>query len=147
MNINLTPIQVDIVSAEASIYSGQALQLTATGFIGELGVSHGHSPLLTSLKPGYVRIKKADEKEELIYISGGILEVQPHTVTILANVATRAAELDEAAALAAKESAEQLLKQRQRTDIDYAQTIAKLAEAVAQLKLIEELRKKARLKT
>lgn len=144
MNIELKPIQVDIVSAEASIYSGQALQVTATGFIGELGVSHGHSPLLTSLRPGHVRIKKIDEKEELIYISGGILEVQPYTVTILANVATRAADLDEAAALASKERAEQLLKQQRSTDIEYAQTLSELAESVAQLKIIRALRKKAR---
>lgn len=144
MILNPTPIQIDIVSAEAAVFSGQALMITVTGALGELGIMHGHSPLLTSLKPGQVRIKKPDEKEEIIYIQGGLLEVQPHTVTVLADVAIRAPDLDEAAALAAKDRAEQLLQQR-HSNFDYSLAAAELAQAVAQLKAIRDLKKKVKL--
>jgi F-type H+-transporting ATPase subunit epsilon len=145
MLVSNTPIQVDIVSAEVSLFSGQALMVTVMGALGEMGVVHGHSPLLTSLKPGQVKIKINAEKEESIYVSGGLLEVQPHAVTILADTAIRATDLDEAAALAAKERAEEMLQQR-KTDFDYSLATAELAQAVAQLKAIRDLKKKVKIK-
>jgi F-type H+-transporting ATPase subunit epsilon len=145
MQFNDVPIQVDIVSAEALIYSGKALMVTVSGALGELGIVHGHSPLLTSLKPGQVRIQMEKDHEEIIYVSGGLLEVQPHTVTVLADTAIRAPDLDEAAALAAKERAEQLLEQR-KTDFDYSLATKELAQAIAQLRAIRDLKRKAKLK-
>ncbi len=145
MLVSNTPIQVDIVSAEVSIFSGQALMITVMGALGEMGVVHGHSPLLTSLKPGQIKIKISQEKEENIYVSGGLLEVQPHSVTILADTAIRATDLDEAAALAAKARAEEMLQQR-KTDFDYSLATAELAQAVAQLKAIRDLKKKVKVK-
>jgi F-type H+-transporting ATPase subunit epsilon len=133
-------LQLDIVSAEASIYSGKATMIIVTGELGELGIVHGHSPLLTMLKPGQVKIRH-EEKEEIIYVQGGLLEVQPHAVTILADTATRGADLDEAAALASKERAEYLLKNRP-ADFDYSLAMAELAQALAQLKTIRDIRKK-----
>lgn len=137
-------IQLDIVSAEASIFSGKANMVIVTGILGELGIVHGHSPLLSMLKPGQVRIKHENSEEEIIYVSGGLLEVQPHAVTILADTAIRAPDLDEAAALASKERAEQLLKQR-GADFDYSLAASELAQAMAQLKTIRDLRKKMRV--
>jgi F-type H+-transporting ATPase subunit epsilon len=145
MLISNVPIQVDIVSAEASIFSGQALMVTVMGSLGEMAITHGHSPLLASLKPGQVRIKVDKNTEEAIYVSGGLLEVQPNTITILADTAVRAADLDEAAALAAKERAEGMLEQR-KMDFDYSLAAKELAQAVAQLKAIRDLKKKAKLK-
>jgi F-type H+-transporting ATPase subunit epsilon len=141
-------LQVDIVSAEIQIYSGKAEMVIVTGILGEIGIVYGHSPLLTKLKPGYVRIKKEnkpDSEEEYIYVSGGILEIQPHTVSILAETAVRGTELDEAAALASKERAEQLLKSKQHSDFDYSLAESELAQAMAQLKTIKDLRKKLRV--
>ena len=140
-------IQVDIVSAEAELFSGKAAMAIVSGAMGELGIVHGHSPLLTKLKPGHVRIIQEKENEEqlLIYVSGGLLEVQPYTVTILAHVAVRGEELDEAAALAAKERAEQMLKMREHADFDYSLATAELAQAIAQLKTIRDLRKKVKV--
>jgi F-type H+-transporting ATPase subunit epsilon len=134
-------LQLDIVSAEAEIFSGKASMIIVTGELGELGIVYGHSPLLTSLKPGEVRIRHENQEEEIIYVSGGLLEVQPHTVTILADTAIRAPDLDEAAALAAKERAEQMLNQK-HADFDYSLAAAELAQAIAQLKTIRDLRKK-----
>lgn len=137
-------IHVDIVSAEAQIFSGLAERVVATGGLGELGILPRHTPLLTSLKPGQVRIVKSAEEEEVFYISGGLLEVQPHVVTILADTVVRAADLDEAAAIEAKERAEQALKNRQ-ADIDYAKAASELAEAVAQIQAIRKLKKQAKV--
>lgn len=133
-------MHLDIVSVEEQIFSGRAEVVTATGELGELGIYPGHTPLLTSLKPGIVRAKLQDDKEEIIYISGGMLEVQPTVVTVLADTAARAADLDEAAALEAKEHAEKLLENK-LADVEYSQAIAELAEAAAQLRVIRQLRK------
>jgi len=134
-------VHVDIVSAEASIFSGTATMVIASGVAGELGILPRHSPLLTKLKPGEVRVQRPDGEEEHYYVSGGMLEVQPHCVTVLADTAVRARDLDEAAAQQAKERAEQLLKDKQ-SDIDIAQAERELAEAIAQLQAIQKLRKK-----
>ncbi len=132
-------IHVDIVSAEESIYSGRVEAVIASAQEGEVGIYPRHAPLLTRLKPGEVRLLK-DGKEEQFYISGGILEVQPHIVTILADTALRAADVDEAAALEAKASAEKALADK-AASLDYAEAQAQLAEAMAQLRAIERARK------
>ena len=134
-------VHVDIVSAEAAIFSGLATLVFAPGVMGELGIMPRHAPLLTKIKPGEVRIRTEDGGEEFFYVSGGMLEVQPHGVTILADTAARAKDLDEAAAQAAKQRAEQALKDK-KGDIDLAQAEAELAEAIAQIKAIQSLRKK-----
>jgi F-type H+-transporting ATPase subunit epsilon len=134
-------VHVDIVSAEAEIFSGPATMVFAPGVMGELGILPRHAPLLTRIKPGEVRIKTDDGNEEFFYVSGGMLEVQPFVVTILADTAARAKDLDEAAAQAAKQRAEQTLKDR-KGDVDIAQAEAELAEAIAQIKAIQSLRKK-----
>lgn len=132
-------IHVDIVSAEASIYAGLAEMVFAPGELGELGIAPRHAPLVTRLKPGEVRVNTG--KEELdFFISGGILEVQPHLVTVLADTAVRADDLDEAKALAAKKQAEDALADK-TSDIDFAKAQAELAEAAAQLQAISRLRK------
>ncbi len=134
-------IRVDIVSAEKSLYSGSAEMVIAPGQRGELGIYPRHTPLLTTLKPGSVRIKVPNQaEEELIYVSGGILEVQPNVVTILSDSAIRGADLDEAKALEAVRAAEQAMKDKAAA-IDYAQAQAELAQAVAQLATINRLRK------
>lgn len=134
-------MQIEIVSAERAIFSGEATRVVATGLLGELGIYPGHTQLLTALKPGSVRIVKPDGEDEILYISGGILEVQPQVVSILANTAIRAADLDELAALEAKEHAERVLNDKQ-ADIDYAKATVELAQAVAQLQVISKLKKK-----
>lgn len=134
-------IHVDIVSAEASIYSGLAEFVVVPAEMGEVGIYPRHTPLLTRIKPGSVRIKPADKDEEdLIYVSGGILEVQPGVVTILSDTALRGADLDEARALEAKRQAEEAMRNR-TSSMDYARAQAELAEAVAQLAAIQKLRK------
>lgn len=134
-------VQVDVVSAEESLFSGMAEVVVVPGEMGELGIYPRHAPLLTRIKPGSVRIKVPDQaEEELIYVSGGMLEVQPNVVTILADTATRGADLDEARAIEAKRAAEEAMKNRS-ADIDYAAAQAELAEAIAQLQAIEKLRK------
>ena len=134
-------IHVDIVSAEKSLYSGLAEVVIAPGQRGELGIYPRHTPLLTTLKPGSVRIKVPDQaEEELVYVSGGILEVQPNTVTILSDSAIRGADLDEAKALEAVRAAEDAMKDK-AASIDYAQAQVELAQAVAQLATINRLRK------
>jgi F-type H+-transporting ATPase subunit epsilon len=134
-------IHVDIVSAEASIYSGLAEFVVVPAEMGELGIYPRHTPLLTRIKPGSVRIKPPNKAEEdLIYVSGGILEVQPGVVTILSDTALRGADLDEARVLEAKRQAEEAMKDR-TSSMDYARAQAELAEAVAQLAAIQKLRK------
>lgn len=134
-------IQCDIVSAEASIFSGPAEMVVATGLLGELGVIYGHAPLLTGLVPGSVRVIKPGHEEEVFYVSGGFLEVQPGGITLLADTAIRAASIDEAAAQQAIDDANRLLAD-QRADIDYSAATAQLAEAMAQLRTLAQLRKK-----
>src|SRR5690606_32823633 len=133
----------NIVSTEESLFSGLVELLVATGSLGELGINHGHAPLPTDLTPGPVRIVKQNGDEELYYLSGGYLEVQPHVTTILADTALRADDIDEAAALEAKKAAEQVMF-NQSGEFDYSRAASQLAEAAAQLRTIEELRRKAR---
>ena len=134
-------IHVDVVSAEASIFSGLAEFVVLPGESGELGIMPGHVPLMTRIKPGAVRIKLADNKEELIFVAGGLLEVQPGLITVLADTAIRGGDLDEAKALEAKRLAEEAMVNRAAT-LDYARAQAELAEAVAQLAAIDRLRKR-----
>lgn len=134
-------MHIDIVSAEEEIYSGTAEMVFAPAEMGEVGIAPRHTPLITRLKPGEVRVRPHGESEELMFfVSGGILEVQPHVVTVLSDTAIRAKDIDEAAAIAAKERAEAALAD-QKDDVDYAQAQAELLEAVAQLRTIEKLRK------
>lgn len=134
-------LHVNIVSAEKLLYSGTAEVVIAPGARGELGIYPRHTPLLTTLKPGSVRIKVPDQaEEEVIYVSGGILEVQPHIVTILSDTAIRGGDLDEAKALEAKRAAEEAMQDKAAT-MDYAQAQAELAQAIAQLAAIKKLRK------
>lgn len=134
-------VHIDVVSAEASIFSGEAEFVVAPAGAGEVGIYPNHTPMITTIKPGALRIKLADTAEEtVIYLSGGMLEVQPGMITVLADTAIRGADLDEAKALAAKEAAEEALKNRS-SDIDYAAAQAELAEAVAQIQAIQRLRK------
>jgi F-type H+-transporting ATPase subunit epsilon len=135
-------IHVDIVSAENEIYSGRAEMVFAPLVTGEVGVLPRHTPLLARMKAGEVRVRTATE-ELHFYVSGGLLEIQPHVVTVLADTALRAKDIDEAAALKAKERAEEALKNRQ-ANIDYAKAQAELAEAVAQLRAIKRLRDKVK---
>ena len=136
-------VHVDVVSAEASIFSGLAELIIVPGESGEMGIYPRHSALLTRIKPGSVRLKLPNQTEdELIYVSGGMLEVQPDVVTILADTAIRGGDLDEARALQAKQDAEEAMKNRE-SDIDYAQAQAELAEAIAQLAAINKLRKRS----
>ena len=132
-------IHVDIVSAEKEIFSGAVEAVFASAIMGELGIYPRHTPLLTRLKPGEVRVL-VDGKEEQFYVSGGMLEVQPHVVTVLADTAMRADDVDEAAALAAKEDAERALNDTD-AKMDYAEAQAKLAEAMAQLRTVDRMRK------
>jgi F-type H+-transporting ATPase subunit epsilon len=135
-------VHVDVVSAESSIFSGLAEVVVVPGEMGELGIYPRHTALMTRIKPGSVRIKRPDqEQEELIYVSGGMLEVQPGVVTVLADTAIRGGDLDEARALQAKQAAEEAMKNR-TSDIDYAQAQAELAEAIAQLHAIQLIRKR-----
>jgi F-type H+-transporting ATPase subunit epsilon len=136
-------IHVDIVSAEREIYSGTAEMVFAPLATGEVGVLPRHAPLIARMKPGEVRVRTSTEELQF-YVSGGVLEVQPHVVTVLADTAIRAKDLDEAAAQAAKQRAEEALKDR-KADIDYAQAQADLAQAIAQLRSIRKLRDKTKL--
>ena len=134
-------MHLDIVSAEHEIFSGVAEIVVAPAVMGEVGIYPRHTQMLTPLKPGEVRITKQGGEEEHIYVSGGILEVQPHVVTILSDTAVRAADLDEAAAMEAKEKAEQALKD-QTGEMNIADAQAQLAEAMAQLQAISRMRSK-----
>ena len=134
-------VHIDVVSAEASIFSGEAEFVVAPAGAGEVGIYPNHAPMITTIKPGALRIQLADAAEEVvIFISGGMLEVQPGMITVLADTAIRGADLDEAKAVAAKAAAEEEMKNR-GSDIDYAAAQAELAEAVAQIAAIERLRK------
>lgn len=134
-------VHCDIVSAEKAIFSGLIEQLVAHGSLGDLGVQYGHAPLLTSLHPGPVRVRRQGGEEDIYYVSGGYLEVQPNIVTILADVAIRADDVDEAAAEAARQQAAHIVA-NQTGELDYSRAAAQLAEAVAQLRTIQQLRKK-----
>lgn len=136
-----TVFHLDIVSAEESIYSGPVEFVVAPAQMGEIGVYPRHTPLLTRIKSGMVRIKAQLKEEELVYVSGGMLEVQPDVVTILADTAVRSHDLDEAKAIEAKKAAEEALKNRE-SDIDYAKAQVELMEAMAQLAAIDQLRKR-----
>jgi len=134
-------VHVDVVSAEEQIFSGLAEFVVVPGEMGELGIYPRHTALLTRIKPGAVRITRPDqEQEELVYVSGGMLEIQPSVITVLADTAIRGADLDEARSLEAKLAAEEAMKNR-TSDIDYAAAQAELAEAIAQLRAIQQLRK------
>lgn len=135
-------MHVDVVSAEEEIFSGPATMLFAPGVMGDLGILPRHAPLLTRIKPGEVRIQTpGSEEEQIIYVSGGMLEIQPGAITVLADTATRAHDIDEAAAIEAKERAEKLLAD-QKDDVDYAAASAELAEAMAQIQAITRMKKK-----
>jgi F-type H+-transporting ATPase subunit epsilon len=132
---------LDIVSAEKALFHGTVKFLAITGSVGELGIYPGHTALLTALKPGQVRVELKDGQEEVFYISGGMLEVQPEVATILADTAMRAVDLDEAAAQAAMEHAEKALSER-KAGIEYSTALTELAEAAAQLRVIKSMRKR-----
>lgn len=134
-------MHVNIVSAESEIFSGTVEIVVAPAVMGEVGIHPRHTQMLTPLKPGEVRVTKEGGEEESFYVSGGILEVQPHAVTILSDTCVRAHDLDEAAALEAKQAAEAALKDK-AGDMELAEAQAKLAEAVAQLQTIQRMRKK-----
>jgi len=144
--MNAPTLRLDIVSAEKEIFSGEVELLFVTGEMGELGISPGHSQLLTTLRPGYVRAilpGKKDDNEEVFYISGGMLEVQPYIVSVLADDAKRADDIDEAAAIAAKEKAEKALAGKMSA-IDLAKATAEVAEISAQIRAIQQLKRRAR---
>lgn len=134
-------VHCDIVSAEESLFSGLVEFVVAAGEEGDLGIWPHHAPLLTRLKPGPVRVKKQNGEEEIFYVSGGFLEVQPQLVTVLADTADRAENMDEAAAEQARERAREALE-GQHSEMDYSRAAAQLAEALAQLRTIEQLKKK-----
>jgi F-type H+-transporting ATPase subunit epsilon len=133
-------IHCDIVSAEAEIFSGEVSMVVVSGEEGELGIAPRHAPLLTRLRPGQVRVMLPDGGEEFYYISGGLLEIQPHVVTVLSDTAQRAGDLDEAAAIKAKEEAERAIADRS-AGMEVAQAQAQLAQAMAQLAALERFRK------
>jgi F-type H+-transporting ATPase subunit epsilon len=134
-------VHCDIVSAEGEIFSGLVEMVIAHGNLGDLGIAPGHAPLITDLKPGPIRLIKQGGEAEVFYISGGFLEVQPNMVKVLADTVQRAADLDEASAQAAVKAAEQALNER-GADFDYGSATARLAEAAAQLRTVQQIRKK-----
>ena len=136
----LKTIQVDIVSAEKEIFSGRASMLYATAFEGEIGIAPNHAPLLSPLKPGEIRLENSDGSEDIYYVSGGMIEVQPYCATILADTVIRAKDLDEAMAKEAQQKAEQALQSR-KSDYDYAILAGDLARAAAQLRAVKRLQK------
>lgn len=134
-------IKVDIVSAEEEIWSGEATMVVAPSDSGEIGIMPRHAPLLARLLPGDIRIHTENGEEELIYVSGGMIEVQPHVITVLSDTAVRGEDLDESAAEEAQQRAEQALKDTS-ADMDFAKARAELAQAAAQLRAIQRMRKK-----
>ena len=136
----MATIHVDIVSAEGEIFTGEASMLFAPAVMGDVGIAPRHAPLLTNIKPGEIRVQTPDGGEQFFYVSGGTMEVQPHLVTVLADTAIRAKDLDEAAAVQAKQRAEEALR-NSSDKIDAAKAQAELAGTIEQLKLIEKLRK------
>lgn len=144
--MNQATLRLEIVSAEKEIFSGDVASVFVTGEMGELGISPGHSQLLTSLRPGYVRAMlpgKTEGEEEVFYISGGMLEVQPYIVSVLADDAKRASDIDEAAAIAAKEQAEKALAGKMSA-IDLARATTEVAEITAQIRAIQQLKRRAK---
>ena len=137
---NMT-VHCDIVSAEGEIFSGQVEMVIAHGSLGDLGIALGHAPLITELKPGPIRLIKQGGEAEVFYISGGYLEVQPNMVKVLADTVQRAADLDEASAQEAVKAAEKALNEK-GADFDYGSAAARLAEAAAQLRTVQQIRKK-----
>jgi F-type H+-transporting ATPase subunit epsilon len=133
-------LRLDIVSAEKAIFSGEVAMVFAAGDMGELGIAPGHTPLLTSLKPGDIRAVLVNQEEEVFYVKGGMLEVQPYIVTVLADTIVRARDIDEAAALEAKAKAEQALSEK-NTEVDFARASSELAEAIAQIRAVQKLKK------
>jgi len=133
-------MHLDIVSAEKAIFSGPVEMVVATGELGELGVVPGHAPLLTVLKPGEIRVTQMGGQEEIFYVSGGILEVQPNCVSVLADTVLRADSLDEVVALEAKARAEEAMANK-NADIDYSMASMELARAIAQIRAIQKVRK------
>ena len=139
--MTMLSVHCDIVSAEENLFSGLVQMVVAAGEMGDLGIIRGHAPLLTALKPGPVRVIKQDGSEIVIYVSGGYLEVQPNGISVLADTAVRAGDLDEAAALEAQKHAQQALE-NQNSDFDTSRAMTQLAEAAAQLRTIQQIRKK-----
>ena len=133
-------VHLDIVSAEKSIFNGRVAHLQVTGEEGDIGIMPGHAPLLTTIKPGMARIVKQDDSEEVFYLSGGMLEVQPSTVAVLADVVMRADEIDEQAALEAKKRAEALIADAGQ-DFNYEAAMVELSKAMAQLRVVETIKK------
>jgi F-type H+-transporting ATPase subunit epsilon len=138
-------MQCDIVSAQELIFTGDATMVVASGITGELGITPGHAPLMTTLKPGPVRVIGTEGEETVFFAAGGIMEVMPHLVTVLSDSAIRAADLDEAASKRAKEDAERELQDR-TASMEFTEAQAKLAKALAQLQAMERLRKKTKIK-
>jgi len=134
-------MHLDIVSAEEKIFSGLIEHMTVTGEEGELGIYPGHTPLLTGIIPGQIIVTKQHGEKEVFYISGGMLEVQPQVVTILADTVIRADDIDEVAALEAQQKAEELRAGKKSSDIDYEKTLTQLAEASAQVRAVKDLHK------
>ena len=137
----MATMHCDIVSAEREIFSGTVTMVSVTGSLGELGILPGHAPLLTGIRPGPVQLRLENGEEEVFFASGGFLEVQPGVVTILADTAARAEDLDEAAAVEAREAAERALSE-QAADFDFSMAASQLADAMAQQRTLEELRKR-----
>ncbi|HSX91958.1 MAG TPA: F0F1 ATP synthase subunit epsilon [Hydrogenophaga sp.] len=137
----MSTIHVDVVSAEESIFSGEAKFVALPGEAGELGILPGHIPLITRIKPGAVRIEKADGGEEFVFVAGGILEVQPNAITVLSDTAIRGKDLDEAKASAARQQAEEAVKNA-KTDIDLAKATSELAVMAAQIAALRKYRQK-----
>lgn len=138
----MATLQCNVVSAKETIYSGEISMLIATGVEGEVGILPGHIPFITLLKPGTMQIKTSSGNDEMVYVSGGVLEVQPHLVTVLADTAVRANDLDEAKILEARRHAEQTL-QNQKADIDTSAASAALAESLAQLQTLQKFKNRA----
>ncbi|RUO59014.1 F0F1 ATP synthase subunit epsilon [Pseudidiomarina insulisalsae] len=133
-------VHLDVVSAEDRLFTGAVETVQVTGSEGELGIYPGHAPLITKIKPGMVRVVKEGGEEEIIYVAGGVLEVQPHNVTVLADTAVRGEELDEQEALEAKKRAEEAIA-GSSSDLSYAEAAAELSRALAQLQIIRKIRK------
>lgn len=143
--MNSATLRIEIVSAEKQIFSGEATMVFVTGEMGELGLAPGHSQLLTTLRPGNIRVILPSKEEDIFYVSGGMLEVQPYVVSVLADTAIRANDIDEAAAISAKEQVEKALAGK-KSAMDVAKATAELAEITAQIRAIQHLKKKAKIK-
>ncbi|MFQ3212142.1 F0F1 ATP synthase subunit epsilon [Candidatus Njordibacter sp. Uisw_039] len=136
-----TSVDCDIVSAEESVFAGKVEFISLTGTLGELGITPGHTPLLSEVKPGPVHMRMESGEEDILYVSGGFLEVQPHKITLLVDTAIRAADLDEAAAEEASRKAEQAMADK-TSEFEYSRAAGQLAEAVAQLRTLRQIRQK-----